>query len=160
MALSALFGDITKLEVDAVCNPANSYGLMGGGVAYAIRETGGQVIEDEAVSQAPIHVGAAVATTGGRLAAKYVIHAPTMAEPAIRIGLENVRLAVRAALESAKSLGISSLAFPGMGTGVGGLNFEDSAKAMVEEIASFNPPFDVYLVGFTESHFKIFSGLV
>ncbi|MEX2689946.1 MAG: macro domain-containing protein, partial [Candidatus Njordarchaeum guaymaensis] len=70
-------GDITKMDVDAIVNPANSLLIMGGGVAGAIKRRGGQIIEDEAVKQGPIPVGNAVITSAGNLKARYVIHAPT-----------------------------------------------------------------------------------
>jgi len=129
-----LTGDITKQEVDAIVNPANSLLIMGGGVAGAIRRAGGNEIEDEAVKHAPVPVGEAVATGAGKLKAKYVIHAPTMERPAMRIGERNVGLSVMGALKCAEGLKIRSVAFPGMGTGVGGLSLEEAAKAMVIEV--------------------------
>jgi len=127
-------GDITRQKVDAIVNPANSMMVMGGGVAGAIRRVGGREIEDEAVQHAPVPVGKAIATKAGRLEAKHVIHAPTMERPAMSIGRENVRLAVKGALECAEQLGIRSVAFPGMGTGVGGLNIEEAARTMIGQI--------------------------
>ena len=127
-------GDITELDVDAIVNPANSYMIMGGGVAGAIKRKGGKIIEDEARRRAPVPVGEAIATTAGRLKAKYVIHAPTMPEPAMRIGLENVEKATRAALTVANDIGVKSIAFPGMGTGVGGIPHYDAAKTMLKVI--------------------------
>ncbi len=127
-------GDITEMEVDAIVNPANSLMIMGGGVAGAIKRKGGVEIEDEARKHAPVPVGEAIATTAGRLKAKYVIHAPTMEEPAMRIGLENVEKATRAALKLADELGIEAIAFPGMGTGVGGIPYYDAACKMLEVI--------------------------
>jgi len=50
-------GDITKMEVEAIVNPANSLLVMGGGVAGAIKRAGGKEIEEEAVKHAPIPVG-------------------------------------------------------------------------------------------------------
>jgi O-acetyl-ADP-ribose deacetylase (regulator of RNase III) len=129
-----LTGDITEQEVDAIVNPANSMLVMGGGAAGAIRRVGGEEIEDEAVKHAPVPVGEAVATGAGKLNAKYVIHAPTMERPAMRIGKRNVGLSVRGALKCAEGLKIRSIAFPGMGTGVGGLSLEEAAKAMVNEM--------------------------
>jgi len=127
-------GDITKLEVEAIVNPANSQLIMGGGVAGAILRAGGDQIQKEALRKAPIPIGNAVATTAGRLKAKHVIHAPTMTRPAMATNRENAKLATRAALQCATRIGIETIAFPGLGTGVGGLDFEDSATAMVEEI--------------------------
>lgn len=127
-------GDITKLEVDAIVNPANSQLLMGGGVAGAILRAGGDQIQKEAQRKAPIPIGQAVATTAGKLRAKHVIHAPTMTRPAMRTSRENAKLATKAALNCAKQLGIKTLAFPGLGTGVGGLNPKEAAAAMIDEI--------------------------
>jgi len=129
----ALTGDITEQKVDAIVNPANSWLVMGGGVAGAIKRIGGKEIEEEAVRHAPIPVGKAVATGAGKLRAKYVIHAPTMERPAMRIAIENVRLAVKAALECANELRLKSVAFPGMGTGVGGLALDEAAEAIIDE---------------------------
>jgi O-acetyl-ADP-ribose deacetylase (regulator of RNase III) len=130
-------GDLTKIKTDAIVNPANSFGFMGGGVALAIKRAGGEDIEKEAVSKAPVQIGSAVATTAGRLKAKFVIHAPTMAEPAGDTNEGNVRVATLAALECAVKEGVKSIAFPGMGTGVGGLAYETAAEAMIEAIKEF-----------------------
>ncbi len=127
-------GDITKLEIDAIVNPANSQLIMGGGVAGAILRAGGSQIQEEALRKAPTPIGKAVATTAGKLKAKYVIHAPTMTRPAMATNKENAKLAARAALKCAEQLGIKSMAFPGLGTGVGGLGAHEAANVMVEEI--------------------------
>ncbi|MEM2936343.1 MAG: macro domain-containing protein [Candidatus Bathyarchaeia archaeon] len=131
-----LTGDITKQKVEAIVNPANSWLVMGGGVAGAIKRVGGEEIEKEALKHAPVPVGRAVATGAGKLEAKYVIHAPTMERPAMQVGPENVRLAVRGALECADSLKLESIALPGMGTGVGGLALEQAAQVMLRETKS------------------------
>lgn len=132
--IRVITGDITKLEAQAVVNPANSQLIMGGGVAGAILRAGGDQIQKEASRKAPIPVGKAVATTAGKLRAKHVIHAPTMTRPAMAANKENAKLATRAALQCAKQLGVESIAFPGLGTGVGGLNPKEAAAAMLEEI--------------------------
>ncbi|MGC9113263.1 macro domain-containing protein [Acidilobus sp.] len=88
-------------------------------MAGAIKRKGGASIEQEAMSKAPVEVGNAIVTGVGRLKARFVIHVPTMRYPASRIGEENMRPAMRAALKLAEELGLSSIAFPGMGTGVG-----------------------------------------
>jgi len=134
VTISTVTSDITRLEVDAIANPANSMMIMGGGVAGAILRAGGREIQDEALKQAPVPVGKAIATKAGRLKAKYVIHAPTMERPAMQIGRQNVELAVKGALECAKRLGVKSLAFPGMGTGVGGFDVDEAARIMVSEV--------------------------
>ena len=154
VTIKVIQGDITVLDVEAIVNPANSWLIMGGGVAAAIKKAGGRVIEDEARRHAPLAVGEAIATTAGRLKAKYVIHAPTMQKLAMKINVKNVRLAMRAALNCAKELGIKSIAFPGLGTGVGGVPLHKAAEVMVDELkchleagTSLN---EVILVGFRE----------
>ena len=107
---------------------------MGGGVAGAIRRAGGPTIEKEALQKAPIKVGDAIATSAGKLAARYVIHAPTMSLPAMSTDLESVEKATSAALRVAKALGLSRIAIPGMGTGVGGVPVDEAAQIMVGAI--------------------------
>ena len=103
-------------------------------MAGAIKRAGGSEIEKEAIQRAPISVGEAVATTAGRLRARYVIHAPTMPQPAMSTDTMNVEKATTAALGVAKQLGLSSAAIPGMGTGVGGVPVEDAARVMIGAI--------------------------
>jgi O-acetyl-ADP-ribose deacetylase (regulator of RNase III) len=132
--LSVERGDITRMRADAIVNPANSRLVMGGGVAGAIKRAGGPTIEKEAVQRAPIAVGEAVATTAGKLEAKYVIHAPTMARPAMNTNLTSVEKATTAALNVARKLRLTSIAIPGMGTGVGGVPVREAALTMIEAI--------------------------
>jgi O-acetyl-ADP-ribose deacetylase (regulator of RNase III) len=147
--------DITEEECDAIVNPANSLGYMGGGVALAIKLKGGKEIEEEAVRKAPIPLGKAIATKAGKLKCKLVIHSPTMQKPAEKIPLENVRLATIAALELARKLKIKSIAFPGMGTGVGGIKAEDAARVMIEECKKFED-LEIRLVAFDEKLYQAF----
>jgi O-acetyl-ADP-ribose deacetylase (regulator of RNase III) len=140
--------DITAMPVDAVVNPANSLGIMGGGVSAALSRKGGPTIQKEAMSLAPIAVGAAVVTTAGLLWAKHVIHAPTMEQPGTKVGVENVRRATRAALLAAARHGFDVIALPGMGTGLGGVDPADAARAIVDELRAHRQPkpTTVYLV--------------
>ncbi|MFQ6055856.1 MAG: macro domain-containing protein, partial [Methanosarcinales archaeon] len=75
MEIKLVKGDITEMDVDAIVNAANNYLILGGGVAGAIRQKGGEIIQEECNKIGPIAVGDAVITTGGNLKAKYVIHA-------------------------------------------------------------------------------------
>ncbi len=130
-------GDITQEEVDAIVNPANSYLIMGGGVAGAIKKKGGKIIEEEALKHSPINIGQAILTSAGKLKAKHVIHSPTMKYPGELTNENNVRSSIKAALNLALENGIRSLAFPGMGTGVGGIPYNLGAKILIEEIKEF-----------------------
>jgi len=132
-------GDITRVRADAIVNAANSLMIMGGGVAGAIKRRGGRIIEEEALSYAPVPVGRAIATGAGNLPAKRVIHAPTMERPAMRVPLENAVKATRAALEVAEKECLSSVAFPAMGAGVGGLRVRDVAREMARAVAQLKP---------------------
>ena len=144
-------GDITKIVCDAIVNPANSYGFMGGGVAGVIKRVGGTEIENEAVSKAPIPVGNAVLTTAGSLPCKYVIHAPTMEQPAMRINVDNVKVATKAALQYAFENNIKTLAIPGMGTGVGGVSLEDAAREMIKIGKNYGDKFKkIIFVGYSD----------
>ena len=135
-------GDLTQIECDAIVNPANSFGYMGGGVAGAIKRIGGREIEDEAVAKSPINVGEAIVTTSGNLPCKYVIHAPTMKRPAMHIGVQNVKLATVAALKLALELNVNSIAIPGMGTGVGGVPVDSAAREIVNIAKKYEKEFE------------------
>ncbi len=154
-------GDITRLYVDAIVNPANSLMIMGGGVAGAIRRAGGDEIEVEARRYAPVPVGKAVVTSAGRLQSRirYVIHAPTMERPAMRTTREKVRRATRAAIEAALEKNVGSVALPAMGAGVGGLSVEESTEAMLDAIEEVyrekgRLPSRIILIGYTEADAK------
>ena len=134
-----IHGSILDVEAQVIVNAANSHGMMGGGVAGVIRRAAGSKVEQEAMQRAPIPIGEAVLTSGGETSFKGIIHAPTMTEPAMRIPPENVAYATRAALEFADDKGFTSLAIPGMGTGVGGVSPTDAAQQMMNEILSFSP---------------------
>jgi len=125
--------DITELKIEAIVNAANNRLVMGGGVAGAIKKKGGKSIEEEAVKKGPIKIGEAIATQAGSLAAKYVIHAATMAMD-FKTDETKIRDSCRNALEVAEKLKIKSLAFPALGCGVGGFALKASAKIMAQEV--------------------------
>ena len=138
MELEVVEGDITALEVDAVANAANNELWMGAGVAGAIKRAGGAEIEQEAVAQAPIEVGQAIATGAGNLPAKHVVHAAVMGQD-LQTSAELISQATRRTLEVADELGSRSLALPAFGTGVGGFPIERCAELMVTEARAFEP---------------------
>lgn len=152
-------GDITRMEVDAIVNAANNYLFMGAGLAGAIKRAGGQEIEEEAVAKGPVPVGHAVATGAGKLKARYVIHAAVMGTDLVT-DAEKIRMATRESLKCARDLGVKTLAFPALGTGVGGFSFEDCARIMIEEIFNFLKQDrgieKVFLVLFDEAAYYIF----
>jgi len=136
--LEVVEGDIAALEVDAIANAANNHLWMGAGVAGAIKQAGGEEIEREAVAQGPIEVGEAVATAGGRLAARHVIHGAVMGQD-LRTNADLVARTTRRCLELADELGCRSLGLPAFGTGVGGFPLEECAEIMVREARAYEP---------------------
>jgi O-acetyl-ADP-ribose deacetylase (regulator of RNase III)/ADP-ribose pyrophosphatase YjhB (NUDIX family) len=128
-----VLGDITVIEADAIVNAANNKGVMGGGVAGAIKKKGGKIIEDEAVKKCPIKVGEAIFTAAGSLKAKYVIHAATM-DMSFKTDETRIRDSFRNSLKVADELGVKSIVFPALGCGTGAFPLLASAKVMAQEI--------------------------
>jgi len=126
-------GDITQVSTEAIVNAANNHLWMGAGVAGAIKRVGGGEIEREAVSKGPIPIGEAVVTGAGRLKASYVIHAAAMGQD-LRTDAEKIRAATLNSLKRAEELGLQSIAFPALGTGVGGFSYQRAAEVMLEAI--------------------------
>jgi O-acetyl-ADP-ribose deacetylase (regulator of RNase III) len=131
-------GDIAAVEADAVANAANDRLWMGAGVAGALKRAGGDEIEREAMALGPIPLGSAVATTGGRLPARWVIHGAVMGQD-LRTNADLVRRTTRSCLEVADELGCRSVALPAFGTGVGGFVLPECARLMVDEARRFDP---------------------
>lgn len=128
-------GDIAGIEADAIVNAANNHLWMGSGVAGAIKQMGGVEIERDAVSKGPISIGEAVATTAGKLKARYVIHAAVMGQDRHTDG-QKIRTATRSSLQLANDLGLKTIAFPALGTGVGGFPVGECAEVMLSETAT------------------------
>jgi O-acetyl-ADP-ribose deacetylase (regulator of RNase III) len=128
--LEVLQADVTKLEIDAIANAANTQLKHGGGVAGAISRAGGPEVQRESDERAPIGLGEAVETTAGEMPARWVIHAATM-ELGGPTSAEIIEQATRATLAKAEELGCRSLALVAFGTGVGGFPLEEAARLMV-----------------------------
>jgi O-acetyl-ADP-ribose deacetylase (regulator of RNase III) len=131
--IEVLDTDITKLEVDAIANAANTRLMHGGGVAGAIARAGGPEVQAESDRRAPIGLGEAVETTGGSMPCRWVIHAATM-ELGGPTSAEIIRRATASTLAKADELGATSLALVAFGTGVGGFPLDEAARIEVEEV--------------------------
>lgn len=133
-------GDITKQEVDAIVNAANSSLMGGGGVDGAIHQGGGPAVLDECkrlrAEQYPngLPTGKAVATTAGHLPAKWVIHTvgPVYAKSEDRSAL--LASCHTESLRVADELGARTVAFPAISTGVYGYPLEEAAPVAVEAV--------------------------
>lgn len=137
MSIQILSGDITKQHVDAIVNAANSSLLGGGGVDGAIHRAGGPAILEECQELRRSHygkglaTGQAVATTAGRLPARWVIHTvgPVYSPDEDRSAL--LASCYRESLQIADRLGVDSIAFPAVSAGVYGWPAESAARIAV-----------------------------
>lgn len=130
--LKWLVGDLTKVEADVLVNAANGLGPMGGGVAGALRRTGGEEIEKEAIAvcrREDPQPGDVYVTGAGKLRARYIFHAVTMKRPGERSSPAVVEKCLHSLLAKAREYGVKSLAVPALATGVGGVPREAVADA-------------------------------
>ena len=143
MTISFVVGDLTTQDVDAIVNASNEALAPGGGVCGAIRRTGGDEIFEESAKLGGCATGDAKATGGGRLPARYVIHAvgPIWhggdAEEATLLASAH-----RRALQVADELGCRSVAFPALSTGIYGYPPEEAAPVAVAAVAELAHRFD------------------
>ncbi|MGH7932614.1 MAG: macro domain-containing protein [Candidatus Binataceae bacterium] len=126
-------GDLTEAPVDAIVNAANTDLMLGGGVAGAIRTKGGPKIQAECDKIAPIRVGEAAITGGGRLKARHVIHAASMRLGG-RTSEQDLRESTRNSLLRANENALESIGFPAIGTGIAGFPMKRCAEVMLAEI--------------------------
>ena len=133
-------GDITKENVDAIVNAANSYLSHGGGVAGAIARAGGEEIRIQSrewvAKNGKVPVGDVAITSAGKLNAKYIIHAvgPRWGEGDED---EKLRSAVRNSLKKAAELGCESISIPAISTGIFGFPKERGVKIILDEAEKF-----------------------
>ena len=126
-------GDICDLEVDVIVNAANLSLWMSSGVGGALKRAGGDEIEFAAVRQAPVPLGESIVTTAGSLAARAVIHAVSL-DRERRTSGPVIAAAVRSAMTRAREIRATSIAFPALGTGVGGFPLDEAARITVQAV--------------------------
>lgn len=162
-------GDITKLEVDAIVNAANTSLLGGGGVDGAIHRAGGPAILEECKKirnrQGGCAVGEAVITTGGNLKAKFVIHT---VGPVWNGGNHQedqlLANAYRNSLRLAVDNDLTSIAFPNISTGIYGFPKGRAAEIATQEVKAFlDSAASIQVVifcCFDEENFKIYESIL
>jgi O-acetyl-ADP-ribose deacetylase (regulator of RNase III) len=131
-SLVARQGDITTYDGDAIVNAANNQLRLGAGVAGAIRRAGGPTIQQECDRHGPIRVGEAAITGAGDLPARWVIHAAAMGDEPV--SARSIRESTLASLRLARQHGARRVAFPVLGTGVGGFDFREAAELMRDAV--------------------------
>jgi O-acetyl-ADP-ribose deacetylase (regulator of RNase III) len=166
MKITFVQGDITEQDVDAIVNAANHTLLGGGGVDGAIHRRGGPEIlaECQKIRQERypdgLPTGKAVATTGGRLRARWVIHTvgPTYAESKDKSQL--LADCFRNSLQLADELGAATVAFPAISTGVYRWPLDDAARIALETVRASDTRLDeVRFVLFDQRAYDAFSAL-
>lgn len=167
--ISILQGDITKLEVDAIVNAANSSLMGGGGVDGAIHHAGGPQILAECreivARQGRCATGEAVITSGGNLPAKYVIHT---VGPIWRGGNNNEPQLLKNAYLNSLKLAVANhcetIAFPNISTGVYGYPKELAAKIAFQTVTEFlagnQLPKQIYFVCFDQENYQLHQHLL
>jgi O-acetyl-ADP-ribose deacetylase (regulator of RNase III) len=154
-----LEGDVTLQEVDAVVNAANSELQLGAGVAGAIARRGGPGIQAECDAHGPVPVGGAARTGAGRLPARFVIHAASMA-PGGSASEESVRASMRASLALAAETGCRTVAVPAIGAGIGGFPLQRCAELLLAEarahLAGETPIQEIRFVLMGEPAYRVF----
>ena len=141
--LEIVQGDITTLPVDAIVNAANEYLKHGGGVAATISRKGGPTIQQESNALieklGPLSTGEVVITSGGKLPARFVIHAvgPVWSEHSPAEADDLLGRAVRNCLALAEENGLKSIAFPAISTGIYGFPIERAAPLLLREAADY-----------------------
>lgn len=146
--IEILQGDLTETDADAIVNAANNELQLGGGVAGAIRRKGGPAIQEECDAIGTIPLGGAAITSGGKLKARYVIHAASM-ELGGRTSAASLRSSTAHALRIAAQKRLKSIAFPAVGTGIAQFPVRECADIMLREAAKhFEQPTSVEKVYF------------
>lgn len=142
MELLAVLGDITEADVDVIVNAANPGLLGGGGVDGAIHAAGGPAILDECraitarLPDGRLPRGQAVATTAGRLPARWVVHTAGPIWSASRDLSGVLRSCYTESLRVADELGARTVAFPAISAGVYGWPLDDAARQAVVAVRS------------------------
>ncbi|EMF26247.1 O-acetyl-ADP-ribose deacetylase [Streptomyces pseudogriseolus] len=165
--LTLVQGDITRQSADAIVNAANSSLLGGGGVDGAIHRRGGpEILEECRALRASrygkgLPTGQAVATTAGRLDARWVIHTVGPVHSATEDRSALLASCYRESLRVAGELGARTVAFPAISTGVYRWPLDDAARIAVETVRSTDTAVEeITFVLFDERAYEAFAAQV
>ncbi len=150
--IKIMMEDITCLKkVDAIVNASNGKGPMGAGVAKSIALAGGQELVDEVKFKCKLEGGYRAgsfftSTSGNMKNFKKVYHAVTMDYPGGMTSLEIIKQCVIKTLDQAIVDGITSIAFPGLGTGIGKLDAKIALETMFHIFLQYEEKIDIYFI--------------
>lgn len=132
------YKDITRLTTDALVSSDDSNLSMGGGVSASLLRAGGEIIAQEAFKHVPLKLGDVAVTSAGKLKSKYIFHVVTIDyENLSYASAETLASATSRCLQLSDALGVRSIAFPALGTGVAGVPFHVAAETMMRTIADY-----------------------
>ncbi len=155
--------DISMQECDAIVNSAGTTLRMGTGVAGALRSTGGEKLNEDAILKGPVDIGDAVITKGYDLNCDFVIHAASM--PHYGKGEstpKSIQTALRKSLELAKENEVESIAIPFIGCGLGGVPISTGARVIRDVLNEFDMGCinSITLVAYTQEEFDVVSRIM
>ena len=127
-------GDLTEMDADAIVNAANNDLKLGGGLAGVIRRKAGDAVQRECDEIGTIPLGGAAMTSAGKLKARHIIHAASMQLGGYTTG-HALRASTAHSLRIAAEKGLRTIAFPAIGTGIGGFPLTECAAIMLHEVA-------------------------
>lgn len=164
MEITLRLGDITAQDVDAVVNAANPMLAPGGGVCGAIFRAAGPGVFDDAQEirhrrfPSGVPAGEAVVTGGGRMKARFVVHA---VGPVYQAGLDRsqaLRSAYRRSMAEAAAAGARTIAFPAISAGIYGWPTDDAARQAVAGVRESTADLDeVRFVLFSQQTYDAFA---
>ncbi|WP_255190658.1 macro domain-containing protein [Natronobeatus ordinarius] len=163
MEFDVVQGDVAEQSADALVNAAGTSLRMGSGVAGALRRGAGEELNEEAIENGPVNLGAVAVTDAYDLDAEYVIHAAAM--PHYGDGqatAESIRDATRNTLERADDLGCASVVIPALGCGVAGFDLEEGAQLICEELADYEPETleEVRFIAYSDEEYDLIRSVV
>lgn len=162
--MKVFVGDLTKVEnVDALVNAANGIGVMGAGVAGAIARSGGDLLRENVgkvvEQEGPFQVGDVYVSDAGLLKRRgvtYIYHAVTMQFPGGRTSLGTIPNLLRRVLDKAIASGLQSIAFGGLGCGIGGLDKTEVAHRMAVVAQEYDQRIKIQVVDTNEDFIEAF----
>jgi O-acetyl-ADP-ribose deacetylase (regulator of RNase III) len=156
MEFSVIQGDIAAQSADALVNAAGTSLRMGSGVAGALRRAAGEELNEAAMAEGPVELGAVAVTGAYDLDADIVVHAAAMPHDGDgQATAESIREATRNALDAADGRGCSSLVLPALGCGVAGFDLAEGARIICEVVHGYEPSSlsDVRLIAYSDDEY-------